>query len=63
MKHFSMVIGPKVERCLHYRKDLLELWLVQNLEFQMEAYFKKLETLPFPCQYAFSIMNSIINNE
>ena len=58
-----MLIGPTVERCLYYTKDLLELWLVQNLEFQAEAYLKKLETLPFPCQYAFSIMNFIINNQ
>jgi len=26
--------------CLHYTKDLLELSLVQNLEFQVEAYLK-----------------------
>jgi hypothetical protein len=38
MKYFSMVIGPTVERRLHYTKDLWELWLVQNLEFQVEAY-------------------------
>jgi hypothetical protein len=25
--------------------------------------FKKLETLPFPCQYSFSIVNFIINNQ
>jgi len=40
MKYFSMLIGPTVERCLYYTKDLLELWLVQNLEFQAEAYLK-----------------------
>ena len=39
-KWFSRVIGPTVERCLHYTKELLELWPVQNLEFQVEAYLK-----------------------
>jgi hypothetical protein len=36
-----------VERCLHYTKELLELWLVENLEFQVLYYLKKIETFNF----------------
>jgi hypothetical protein len=36
---------------------------VLNLEIHVKVCFKRLEILTFPCEYMFSLMNFIVNNE
>ena len=55
-----------VKRCIQSvrGRQMIELWLVQNLEIQVEAcvekcwkVLKRADILSFPCKYKFSLMN------
>jgi len=34
------VIHPTVEKCLQYKRNMTELWLVHSLELRVEVYLK-----------------------
>jgi hypothetical protein len=38
MEQYAGLIRSTVERYLHYKRKLLYLWLIQNLELHVEIY-------------------------
>jgi hypothetical protein len=61
--NFWSVIRRTVKIYLFYRRQLLELWLMQNLDDLVEVYLRNYRFLPVPWQYTFSLVNFIVNNQ
>jgi hypothetical protein len=45
------------------KRELLELWQVLSLEIHVDVLFIRLEIFPLPCEYIFSLMNFVANNQ
>ena len=69
---YGMIFGhnlPLHYKYLFYKRKLLELWLMQNLEIQIRVSLSlslslslRLHILPLPCAYTFSLKYFIVNN-
>jgi hypothetical protein len=53
------VIPTTVKRYLLCRGEMLELLLVSS----SGKLFMRLEILPLPCEYIFTLMNFVVNNQ